>query len=120
MTLRALTLVTAVSLLAAPGAGFAQGTKERLSEADILIVIRSHSKPLRECVTEQKRRNPSLGGTLRIQWTIQPNGKTRSVGAAPEQFRSTYLASCVVGLVKGWNFPPHRVQGEAVDLPITF
>jgi hypothetical protein len=30
------------------------------------------------------------------------------------------MASCMVTLIKGLNFPRHRVQGDPIDFPFTF
>ncbi len=47
--------------------------------------------------------------------------QTLSVSAVTDQFKSSYMSTCLTGLVKSWNFPKHKYQpGEPVDFPFTF
>jgi hypothetical protein len=97
-----------------------QGTKERLTTADINAVVLNAKPAIMTCINEQKRKNPGLTGTLQMRWTIQPTGRTTGVSVTSTEFRSTYMASCLSGLIRGWSFPRHRVQGPPVDFPFKF
>ena len=83
-------------------------------------VVLANKPAIVKCVNEQKAKDPSLSGKLVMRWTIQTNGKTKNVSCQTSEFRSTYMASCISGLIKGWNFPKHRVQGDPIDFPFTF
>ena len=57
---------------------------------------------------------------MMMWWTIQTSGKTSNVGVASDEFKGTYIAGCIGGLIKGWAFPRHKVQGEPVTFPFKF
>jgi len=104
----------------APGAS-STDVPERLPKGDIMSVVLANKPSIVRCVNEQKARDPNLHGTLVMHWVIQTSGKTASVNAVTDQFRSSYMATCLTGLVKSWNFPKHKYQpGEPVDFPFTF
>jgi|KBSMisStandDraft_5_1062788.scaffolds.fasta_scaffold01397_7 predicted Zn finger-like uncharacterized protein len=104
----------------APGSSNSE-VPERLPKGDIMSVVLANKPSIVRCVNEQKARDPNLHGTLVMHWVIQTSGKTASVNAVTDQFRSSYMATCLSGLVKSWNFPKHKYQpGEPVDFPFTF
>jgi hypothetical protein len=71
-------------------------------------------------VDEQRKRDASLSGKIVMSWTILASGKTASVSCATDEFRSSYMAQCLSALIKGWQFPRHKVQGEQINFPFTF
>ena len=103
-----------------PDPGSGAKVKDRLSQSDIMAVVVANKPAIVKCVSEQKKRNPGLSGKLVMRWTIQTNGMTKGVSVRSEEFKSTYMASCISGLIKGWTFPKHRVQGDPIDFPFTF
>ena len=104
----------------APGASNTE-VPDRLPKGDIMSVVLANKPSIVRCVNEQKARDPNLHGTLVMHWTIQTSGKTTGVNAVTDQFRSSYMATCLTGLVKSWSFPKHKYQpGEPVDFPFTF
>jgi predicted Zn finger-like uncharacterized protein len=104
----------------APGSSNSE-VPERLPKGDIMSVVLANKPAIVRCVNEQKTRDPNLHGTLVMHWVIQTSGKTGSVNPVTDQFKSSYMATCLTGLVKSWNFPKHKYQpGEPVDFPFTF
>jgi len=104
----------------APGSSSTE-VPDRLPKGDIMSVVLANKPAIVRCVNEQKARDPNLHGTLVMHWVIQTSGKTASVNAVTDQYRSSYMATCLTGLVKSWNFPKHKYQpGEPVDFPFTF
>jgi predicted Zn finger-like uncharacterized protein len=104
----------------APGSSNTE-VPDRLPKGDIMSVVLANKPAIVRCVNEQKTRDPNLHGTLVMHWVIQTSGKTGSVNPVTDQFKSSYMATCLTGLVKSWNFPKHKYQpGEPVDFPFTF
>lgn len=97
-----------------------EGTRERLSQSDIMAVVLANKPAIVKCVNEQKKKDPQLSGKLVIRWVVQPSGKTTGVSVQSAEFRKTYMAGCISGLIKGWTFPRHRKQGDPIDFPFTF
>ncbi|HYO58137.1 adventurous gliding motility protein GltJ [Archangium sp.] len=102
-----------------PGGG-GGAALDRLGQSDIMQVVLANKPAIIKCVNEQKKKDPGLSGKLVMRWTVQTNGKTKNVSCQTSEFRSTYMASCISGLIKGWTFPKHKVQGEPIDFPFTF
>ncbi|WP_426753401.1 adventurous gliding motility protein GltJ [Myxococcus sp. Y35] len=96
------------------------GTPDRLQQSDIMAVVLANKPAIVKCVNEQKKKDPSLSGKLVMRWTIQTSGKTTGISCRTDEFRSTYMASCISGLIKSWTFPRHKRQGEPIDFPFTF
>ncbi len=103
----------------APGASAAD-VKDSLSQADVMEVVLSNKSALANCVSQQKAKDPGTSGKLLMRWTIQTSGKTSNVGVASDEFKGTYIATCVGGLIKGWTFPKHKKQGEPITFPFKF
>ncbi len=102
-----------------PGSG-SSNSLEKLGQADIMAVVVANKPAIKKCVDEQKKRDPGSSGRLVMRWTIQPSGKTTAVSIKSEEFKKTYLASCMSGLIKSWTFPKHRKQGDPIDFPFIF
>jgi predicted Zn finger-like uncharacterized protein len=101
-----------------PGGG--ANVPERLGQSDIMAVVVANKPAIVKCVNEQKKKDPGLNGRLVMRWVIQPNGRTTGVSVKSEEFKKTYMASCISGLIKGWNFPKHKKQGDPIDFPFIF
>jgi hypothetical protein len=93
---------------------------ETLGQSDIMGVVLANKPAIVRCVNEQKKKDPGLSGKLVMRWSIQTSGKTSGVSVRTDEFKSTYMASCITGLVKSWTFPRHQRQGDPIDFPFTF
>jgi predicted Zn finger-like uncharacterized protein len=104
-----------------PAPGSAGGdSKESLETSDIFETVRANSGALQGCAAEQRKREPGVTGRLVVKWTIQTSGKVSSVSVVSEEFKSTYMATCVSNVIKGISFPRHKKQGEPVQFPFKF
>jgi hypothetical protein len=83
-------------------------------------VVLANKPSLAKCVEEQKKREPGVTGKLVMKWQIQTSGKTSQVSVVTDEFKGTYMAGCVGGLIKGWVFPRHKNQGEPIQFPFKF
>ncbi|RJS19335.1 gliding motility protein [Corallococcus sp. H22C18031201] len=101
-----------------PGGGGSM--PDTLQQSDIMQVVLSNKPAIVKCVSEQKKKDPALSGKLVMRWTVQTSGKTTAVSCRTDEFRSSYMASCISGLIKGWTFPRHKRQGDPIDFPFTF
>lgn len=101
-----------------PGGG--GKTQDSLAQSDIMAVVLANKPAIVKCVSEQKKRDPDISGKLVMRWVIQTSGRTTGVAVRSEEFKKTYMASCITGLIKGWTFPKHKKQGDPIDFPFTF
>jgi predicted Zn finger-like uncharacterized protein len=107
---------TSVYVPPAPGAEL----PESLGTSDIMEVVRDNKGSIVKCVDEQKKRDSSLAGPIVMTWTILASGKTTNISCASDAFKGSYLAQCMTGLIKSWQFPRHKVQGEPINFPFKF
>ena len=103
----------------APGAA-SNDVKESLGQADVFEVVSGYKPALAKCVEEQRKKEPGVTGKLVMKWNIQTSGKTSNVSVQSEEFKSTYMAGCVGGLIKSWTFPKHKVAGDPIVFPFKF
>ncbi len=100
----------------APGAE----VPETLGTGDIMQIVVANKPAILKCAAEQKKRDSSLSGKIVMTWTVLSTGKTTNISCASEEFRSSYMAQCMNGLIKTWQFPRHKVQGDPINFPFTF
>jgi hypothetical protein len=103
----------------APGAASTE-VKESLGQADVFEVVSGYKAALVKCGEEQRKREPGVTGKLLMKWSIQTSGKVSNVSVQSEEFKSTYMATCVGGLIKTWVFPKHKVAGDPIVFPFKF
>ena len=109
---------TAVYSPPAPGSG--GDVKEELATSDIFEVVVANKPAIAKCADEQHKKDPGSTGKLVMKWTVQTNGRTSAIGVASEEFKGSYIATCIAGLVKTWTFPRHKKQGEPIVFPFKF
>ncbi len=103
----------------APGQG--GNIPETLGQADVMEVVKANIGAIKKCVDEQKQKEPGSSGKLVMKWTIQTSGKATKVEVQSEEFKTSYIAGCVGGLIKQWQFPKHKTQmAEPVVFPFKF
>ncbi len=100
----------------APGAEI----PESLGTGEIMRIVLDNKPAIKKCVEEQKKRDGSLSGKIVMSWTILASGKTTTISCASDEFKTSYMAQCMSGLIKGWQFPRHKVQGDPINFPFTF
>jgi predicted Zn finger-like uncharacterized protein len=93
------------------------GVPDRLSDAQITESVKLHVDALRRCAAEQQAREPGAKGTLKMAWTIQPDGNPKDVRCLTPDLAAGPFAQCITGVVKGIRFP--RI-GDAKGQPVTF
>ncbi|MBE2249177.1 MAG: adventurous gliding motility protein GltJ [Myxococcus sp.] len=103
-----------------PGGAGGGDLKDELNQSDILEVVSGSKAALGRCAEEQRKREPGTTGRLVMKWSIQTSGKVSNVGVVTEEFKGTYMAGCVGGVIKAMTFPRHKKAGEPVQFPFKF
>ena len=94
---------------------------ERLSDAQITESVRLHVEALRRCAAEQQAREPGAKGTLKMAWTIQPDGSPKDVRCLTPELAQGPFAGCISGVVRGIRFPRiGDARGQQVTFPFGF
>jgi predicted Zn finger-like uncharacterized protein len=101
----------------APGGGT---LPDKLSPAQINEAVAGRIDPLRRCVSEQKSRDPSASGVLKLKWVISADGSVRDVKSLPGEYASGPFSTCITGVVRGIKFPRSTTAGQEVTFPFSF
>jgi predicted Zn finger-like uncharacterized protein len=102
----------------APGGG--GGLPDKLSPAQINEAVAGRIESLRRCVSEQKSRDPSASGVLKLKWVISGDGNVRDVKSLPGEYASGPFSTCITGVVRGIKFPRSTTAGQEVTFPFSF
>jgi hypothetical protein len=103
-----------------PARSAAAALPASVSPGDINAAVAEKIDPLRRCVSEQKAREPSATGTLKMRWVIQPDGGVRDVKCLTPEYAQGEFARCITGVVKSIRFPRSTTTGQDVTFPFNF
>jgi hypothetical protein len=94
---------------------------ERLSDVQITESVKLHVDSLRRCASEQGSREPGAHGTLKMAWTVQPDGVPKDVRCLTPDLAQGAFAQCITGVVRSIRFP--RIadpKGQSVTFPFGY
>ena len=81
--------------------------------------IRTHTDDVRDCYDKRIKERPTLHGKLIARFDIGPSGKV--IGATADGIADTLLVSCVVQVVRKWEFDKPAAGGKLrVAYPFVF
>jgi Ca-activated chloride channel family protein len=103
----------------APGSA-ANDVKDSLGQSDIMEVVKGNVPAIQGCFEKQREKEPGLSGKLVMKWSIETSGRTSHVEVVSEEFKDTYVAACIRGLIKSWKFPRTKTRGDPVVFPFKF
>jgi len=75
---------------------------------------------LRQCVSDQKARDPDATGTLKMRWVVMADGGVKDVKTLTPEFADGQFAQCITGVVKSIKFPRSTTTGQEVTFPFRF
>ncbi len=92
-----------------------------LSNADVLSVMKQHLAEFKACNRKQKQIDSSVRGKMVINFTIANNGRVSAarISARTAQFKGTYVAKCIQGIIKRLRFPEFGGKPKKVPFPFT-
>jgi hypothetical protein len=91
-----------------------------VSQAQIQEGVASKMDGLQGCLEKQQGSNPDSHGTLKLRWTIGPDGGVAGVKNLSPEFNGQPITQCLVGVVKSIRFPKSRTTGQEVVFPFKF
>ncbi|MCE9668985.1 AgmX/PglI C-terminal domain-containing protein [Myxococcus stipitatus] len=96
--------------------------KEHLTPDDVRQVVVANQPAITACIRQHAQdTSAQKGGRFTVRWSVLPGGETTGVAMETESLRSTPLAGCIEGVVRGWKFPVHRVRmSEPIRFPFVF
>lgn len=91
----------------------------RFDVRSVLAMIRTRQSAMRACYDRELRSRPTLGGRLRVRFTIAPDGRVSEPRAIEDSLEDGAVAQCVVRVVNGFRFAPGPAGGS-VTYAFTF
>jgi hypothetical protein len=92
----------------------------KLTPAQINEAVAGQIDALRRCVSDQKSRDPSASGVLKLKWVIAADGSVRNVQSLPGDYAAGPFSSCISGVVRTIRFPKSSTSGQEVTFPFSF
>jgi TonB family protein len=112
-----------IGILGGPLDGAASPAEKRgsLDKEIIRRVIRDHSQDVRACYEAQLRHDRTLGGTIRVMFTIGATGSVNASEVEETTINNKLVNDCIVQAVRNWKFPPPEGGGVViVNYPFLF
>jgi len=104
-----------------PAPGSAGGDlKDEITMGDVTETVVANRGALAKCAEEQRKREPNVNGKLVMRFTVLTSGKPSNVGLVTDEFKGSYMAQCVAGVIKGMTFPRSKKQADAFQFPFKF
>jgi hypothetical protein len=88
--------------------------KGALDKEVIRRIVRAHINEVKRCYNGGLVRDPTLAGTVSIQFTIGPDGNVPVAVVDRDDLADRNVANCIVTAVKRWRFPAPVGGGNVV------
>ena len=85
-----------------------------LDKEIIRRVIRDHVQDVRACYEAQLRHDRTLGGEIRVMFTIGATGSVVASEVEETTLNNQLVNDCIVQAVRNWKFPPPEGGGVVV------
>lgn len=85
-----------------------------LSQDEIRRVFRRHVNQIRYCYERELTKDPSLAGRIEVKLVIGQDGSVASAQVERDTMRNDAVATCIVGRIKRFRFPPPEGGGIVV------
>jgi outer membrane biosynthesis protein TonB len=90
-----------------------------LSKEQVYKVVKAHQNAIKFCYEKELQRKPTLAGTVKVFWTITPEGSVEKSKISSSSVGDEAVEGCLQRQVKQWAFP--RSDGKTeVNFPFVF
>lgn len=79
---------------------------------DALDRVRRHRDEVTHCYTRALKKNRSLAGKLRLEWSVDEEGRVDGVRAVRDELEDEALVECVGSVIRTFEFPPPRAAAS--------
>ena len=92
-----------------------------LAKTQIDYVIKKNIEPIRQCYIDGLKKNPSIQGSLQIQFIIANDGSVSKAKVKRSELKDPYIGNCIVNQFKQFTFPkPHGGGIVIITYPFAF
>ena len=91
---------------------------KKLSKSQISKTMKKKISAMKQCVEQQRQRDPSVTGTMMVSFTIDPGGTVSTVRIKTAQHQGTFVAGCIQYIIKSMKFPKAQQPFTVPVLPL--
>jgi len=91
-----------------------------LSSDRIQRTVRRRQGALKSCYESELKKDPSLSGTIKVRWTIQPSGRVSSAQVIQNTMGSSSVGRCIASQIKRWRFDKPSGGDVTIAYPFYF
>ena len=91
-----------------------------LSQKQINRTINRYKRALQACYENELKKDSSLQGTIKVQFTIPPSGRASRVNVIKNTIGSRAVAKCISTQIKSWRFAKPKGGEVTVAYPFVF
>jgi TonB family protein len=107
--------------LAPMPAATSDGDSQLQDQASIRYRVQSYLYNVRQCYHKELKQKPTLGGQMRVSFTVSKDGKAQDVKVVSSTVRRAALQTCVVNAIKGIYFSrPSSGKPVKISYPFEF
>lgn len=92
-----------------------------LDKEVIAAVIRRHANEIKFCYEKELQKDPSLGGKVTVDWTIDPSGAVVEALVQESTLANAQVEGCIISRIQRWRFPEEKNGSSTqVNFPWVF
>jgi predicted Zn finger-like uncharacterized protein len=91
---------------------------KKLSKSQISKTMKKQIGAMKQCVEQQRQRDPSVTGTMKVSFTIEPGGNVSTARIKTAQHQGTFVAGCILHIIKSMKFPKAQESFTVPVLPL--
>jgi hypothetical protein len=96
------------------------GAQGSIDKEAVAKVINSHLHEVSSCYERALIKTPGLAGKIVLEWQITTSGSVGYAKTKSSSMQSAAVESCILGVLKGWTFPPAKGTGVVITYPFMF
>jgi predicted Zn finger-like uncharacterized protein len=97
-----------------------QNLPEQLGQGDIMGVVAGHKDQIKNCIQQQRAKDPDSSGTVKMHWVIQKAGNVGGIAVGSDEFKGSPMGSCMGKAIASWRFPQFSGPPMPIDFPFKF
>ncbi len=92
-----------------------------IDREEVRRVVLRNLKQLRSCYEQVTRVDPTVGGKVVFNWTIEAGGRVGTAKVASSEIKNKKMLNCMLSRLRSWRFPePPEGQIGDVTYPFIF
>jgi hypothetical protein len=96
------------------------GAQGSIDKEAVAKVINAHLHEVSSCYERALLKTPGLAGKIVLEWQITTSGSVGTARTKSSTMQSAAVESCILTVLKQWQFPAARGAGVVITYPFMF